>query len=201
MEGIWRKLSGRNRYHKLSTDEENTAVQRTDPTTTAAISADFENADDVIEDHQISSWSAFWNVCNSIQGVAILAMPYVIKGGGIWSILSIVVVAAISNYTGQILIKCHYDDVIDEDRGDSVRMRTRFELMNIFHLPFFISRFYAFFSQTIRTFSHFISKNKFFNHFKIFCQFFCEIPATNKIANINSGYLICVQNNFLTKCK
>ncbi|XP_066917743.1 vesicular inhibitory amino acid transporter-like [Clytia hemisphaerica] len=74
---------------------------------------------------KISSSNAFWNICNSIQGVAILAMPYVIKGGGWWSIVALVIVAAISNYTGQILIKCHYDEMENEEDGSTTIVRTR----------------------------------------------------------------------------
>ena len=80
--------------------------------------------DDDHSNHKISSTNAFWNVCNSIQGVAILAMPYVIKGGGWWSLVAMVIVAAISNYTGQILIKCHYEEV-HEDSDSIVYLRTR----------------------------------------------------------------------------
>ena len=82
--------------------------------------------DDEKSSHKISSSNAFWNVCNSIQGVAILAMPYVIKGGGWWSVVAMVIVAAISNYTGQILIKCHYEEV-HEDQSSVVYVRTRYD--------------------------------------------------------------------------
>lgn len=78
-----------------------------------------------VEQKKITSFNAFWNVSNSIQGVAILAMPYVIKGGGWWSVVAIILVAILSNYTGQILINCHYDDVIDEVTGETVSVRTR----------------------------------------------------------------------------
>lgn len=78
-------------------------------------------------DHKkITSFNAFWNVSNSIQGVAILAMPFVIKGGGWWSVAVICFVAILSNYTGQILIQCHYDDRIDLVSGELVHVRVRF---------------------------------------------------------------------------
>ena len=96
--------------------------------------ASVECGEEKEDDNRISSWKAFWNVCNSIQGVAILAMPYLIKGGGIWSIFTMIVVAAISNYTGQILIKCHYDEAMDEESGDIINIRKRFCV--IYHVHF-----------------------------------------------------------------
>ena len=96
-----------NSYTKISTDEE-CLIEKRKP------------------ENQVSSINAFWNICNSIQGVAILAMPYVIKGGGWWSIVSMVVIAAISNYTGQILLDCHYEAVKNKDCDEVVRLRTRY---------------------------------------------------------------------------
>ena len=78
-----------------------------------------------LEEGKISSLNSFWNICNSIQGVAILAMPYVIKGGGWWSVIAMVIVALISNYTGKILLKCHYEEVFDEVTGKTIEIRTR----------------------------------------------------------------------------
>ena len=65
-------------------------------------------SEDVL-DKKVSNTGAFWNICNSVQGVAILAMPYIIKTGGWWSIIALCIIAAMSNYTGQILIHCKYD--------------------------------------------------------------------------------------------
>ena len=91
---------------------------------------------DGIVDSKISSKSAFLNVCNSIQGVAILAMPYVIKGGGWWSVLAMLVVAALSNYTGQILIKCHYEELQDDATGENVLVRVRLVVIKaLINLP------------------------------------------------------------------
>ena len=90
---------------------------------------------DGIVDSKISSKSAFLNVCNSIQGVAILAMPYVIKGGGWWSVLAMLVVAALSNYTGQILIKCHYEELQDDTTGENVWVRVRLVTKALINLP------------------------------------------------------------------
>ncbi|XP_002169379.1 vesicular inhibitory amino acid transporter [Hydra vulgaris] len=101
-----------NRYTKISTDEECLLEKR-----------EVEN--------QVTSINAFWNICNSIQGVAILAMPYVIKGGGWWSIVSMVVIASISNYTGQILLDCHYETLKNQESGEVIRKRTRISYADI----------------------------------------------------------------------
>jgi len=102
----YKKLSDKQEDHDLSIGEK-------------------EECGDENNNMKISSANAFWNICNSIQGVAILAMPHVIEGGGWLSGVALVVVAAISNYTGQILIKCHYDEVKDKDSDEIVYIRTR----------------------------------------------------------------------------
>ena len=93
----------------------------------------------------ITKLNAFWNVCNSIQGVAILAMPYVIKGGGWWSVLALIIVAILSNYTGQILIECHYAYRYDPDDLVKKRVRVRTNFADIgravwpsFGMPFIL---------------------------------------------------------------
>ena len=73
---------------------------------------------------KITKASAFWNVCNSIQGVAILAMPYIMKAGGWYGVVFICLIAAASNYTGQILIECNYNFVENDDKS-STKKRVR----------------------------------------------------------------------------
>ena len=126
-------------YDKVSTSENN---EHNDVSRIAQRNNDgeFDDEEHLKTNHKISSSNAFWNVCNSIQGVAILAMPYIIKGGGWWSVVAMVIVAAISNYTGQILIKCHYDE-IHEDSNSIVYVRTRYENNEVILKFFFFQTF------------------------------------------------------------
>jgi len=68
---------------------------------------------------------AFWNICNTIQGLPILAIPYTFKSGGWWSLLALVIIAVTSNYTSVILVKSLYEE------RDGVRVRVRKSYMDI----------------------------------------------------------------------
>ena len=56
----------------------------------------------------------FWNIFNANQGVAILAMPYVVKSGGYATFFIIVAIAFVSNFTNKILVQCLYEYSPDE---------------------------------------------------------------------------------------
>ena len=49
----------------------------------------------------------FWNICNTIQGLPILAIPYTFKSGGWYSLITLLIVALASNYTSNILKKVY----------------------------------------------------------------------------------------------
>ncbi|EDO41339.1 predicted protein [Nematostella vectensis] len=55
-----------------------------------------------------SLWHAFWNLVNVIEGTGVLGLPYAVREGGIIVVLGLIILAVISNYTGQILIGCLY---------------------------------------------------------------------------------------------
>lgn len=65
----------------------------------------------------------FWNIFNANQGVAILAMPYVVKSGGYASLFSIIAIAFISNYTNRILVQCLYEF---SSEGEHIRVRSSY---------------------------------------------------------------------------
>lgn len=67
-------------------------------------------------------FETFWNICNTIQGLPILAIPYTFQVGGWWSLFTLVVVAIASNYTSIILVRSLYE----EKDGVKVRVRTSY---------------------------------------------------------------------------
>ena len=67
----------------------------------------------------------FWNICNTIQGLPILAIPYTFKSGGWWSLLTLIIVAVASNYTSIILVRSLYEV------RDGIRIRVRSSYMDI----------------------------------------------------------------------
>ncbi len=70
-------------------------------------------------------FETFWNICNTIQGLPILAIPYTFKVGGWWSLFTLVVVAITSNYTSIILVRSLYEV------KDGVKIRVRSSYMEI----------------------------------------------------------------------
>ena len=80
--------------------------------------------DETIEELQkISTMDTFWNACNSVQGLAILAMPLVTLFGGYWFIFGVIAIALLSNYTSKILIECLYEESPNKGR---IRVRNTY---------------------------------------------------------------------------
>ncbi|XP_072170640.1 vesicular inhibitory amino acid transporter-like [Diadema setosum] len=72
----------------------------------------------------ITAWDAGWNVTNAIQGMFLVALPYAVLHGGYWSILSLILTAVITCYTGLILVQCLYDT--NAITGEKVRVRATY---------------------------------------------------------------------------
>ena len=72
---------------------------------------------------KISTMDTFWNACNSVQGLTILAMPLVTSFGGYWFLFGITAIAVLSNYTSKILIQCLYEQFPGKGR---TRVRNTF---------------------------------------------------------------------------
>ncbi|KAL9972817.1 hypothetical protein ACROYT_G019196 [Oculina patagonica] len=61
------------------------------------------------EDKLASTFATFWNICNTIQGLPILVIPYAVRNGGYLAVLTLLLVAAASNYTGKTIVRCLYE--------------------------------------------------------------------------------------------
>lgn len=70
-------------------------------------------------------FETFWNICNTIQGLPILAIPYTFKIGGWWSMVTLLVIAVASNYTSVIIVRSLYEE------KDGVKIRVRSSYMEI----------------------------------------------------------------------
>ena len=69
--------------------------------------------------NKTSSLQAFFNIFNANMGTGVLAMPYVIRLTGYWGIILIILVAALGNYTGKLLIYCLREDTTYENLSKS----------------------------------------------------------------------------------
>ncbi|XP_028401736.1 vesicular inhibitory amino acid transporter-like [Dendronephthya gigantea] len=74
-------------------------------------------------DGKITTFEAFWNICNTIQGFPILSIAYVIQCGGIVSIISLLVVSVTSCYTSYLIVACMY---VYNNNGELVRVHYSF---------------------------------------------------------------------------
>jgi amino acid permease len=72
---------------------------------------------------EITTFEAFWNICNTIQGLPILSIAYVIQCGGIVSLISLIAVSCTSCYTSYVIVECMY---ICNEEGHGVRVRRSF---------------------------------------------------------------------------
>ena len=85
------------------------------------------------EDKLASTFATFWNICNTIQGLPILVIPYAVRNGGYLAILTLLLVAAASNYTGQTIVQCLYET--DTRSGKRKRVRNSYADVGNAFLP------------------------------------------------------------------
>ncbi|XP_068724563.1 vesicular inhibitory amino acid transporter-like [Montipora capricornis] len=94
---------GAYKFLRNVSDEESSEQEEVEKETHHAISSLEE------EENKTTNLQTFWNIFNANQGVAILAMPYVVKSGGYMTLFSIVAIAFVSNFTNRILVQCLYE--------------------------------------------------------------------------------------------
>ena len=98
-------------YHTVPT-----VVEDEDESDSGTESLAVDKLDERSPQKKVSNFYAFWNICNSIQGVAILAMPETVKYGGVFTVLCMTVVAILSSYTAKILVSCLYTETTSGKR-------------------------------------------------------------------------------------
>ena len=118
-------------FHGTDTDKRTLMHAPNEESTLASQSSDKvhkSSGNGQIEDEEAeltTVFETFWNICNTIQGLPILAIPYTFKVGGWWSMVTLLVVAVASNYTSIILVRSLYED------KDGVKVRVRSSYMEI----------------------------------------------------------------------
>ena len=80
---------------------------------------DQEDAENQLDNKTTTALQAFFNIFNANMGTGVLAMPYVIRLTGYWGIILIILVAALGNYTGKLLIYCLREDTAYENLSKS----------------------------------------------------------------------------------
>ena len=85
------------------------------------------------EENLASSFETFWNISNTIQGLPILVIPYAVRNGGYLAILTLLLVAAASNYTGKTIVRCLYEK--DSKTGRQRRVRDSYADVGNAFLP------------------------------------------------------------------
>jgi len=92
---------------------------------------DDEDAENAVEEEEkpaedlTTVCETFWNICNTIQGLPILAIPYTFKSGGWYSLVTLAIVACASLYTSRVLVKSLYEI------RDGIKVRVRSSYMDI----------------------------------------------------------------------
>lgn len=112
---------------KERTSEEESALvhesKKEDAKTIEEVEKTVEEA--VKESELTTVFETFWNICNTIQGLPILAIPYTFKVGGWWSLVTLLIIAVTSNYTSVIIVRSLYEE------KDGVKIRVRSSYMEI----------------------------------------------------------------------
>ena len=95
-----------------------------------------DKCDDAIsfqKENLASTFETFWNISNTIQGLPILVIPYAVRNGGYLAILTLLLVAVASNYTGKTIVRCLYET--DPQSGKRKRIRNSYADVGNAFLP------------------------------------------------------------------
>ena len=118
-------------YKLLTTDEREDVVD--DCSAQPAQNQEAE-ADSLKEKEDLaSSFETFWNISNTIQGLPILVIPYAVRNGGFLAVLTLLLVAAASNYTGKTIVRCLYET--NPESGKRKRIRSSYADIGNAFLP------------------------------------------------------------------
>ena len=79
-----------------------------------------------------SVWKTVANLVNYIEGVGFLALPYVLKEGGIGALVAFIIIPIIMWYLGTILTECLYDE---DSQGRKIRARSGYKDLGDALLP------------------------------------------------------------------
>ena len=123
------ETAGENVGENANTDTQATEVEEKSASLYESAEADKKFVDDVEaetkQEDLTTVFETFWNICNTIQGLPILAIPYTFKVGGWWSLVTLIIIAVASNYTSIILVRSLYEE------KDGVKIRVRSSYMDI----------------------------------------------------------------------
>ena len=61
------------------------------------------------EENLTTTFETFLTICNTIQGLPILIVPYIFKAGGWWALFALLIIAWVSGYTSIILVRSLYE--------------------------------------------------------------------------------------------
>ncbi|KAJ7353724.1 hypothetical protein OS493_032594 [Desmophyllum pertusum] len=76
-----------------------------------------------------SALQASWNVLNLIQGTGTLGVPFAVMQGGYMSLVAIVAISIITNYTGKLIIECLYEKPFNDQGTRGVRLRNSYAMI------------------------------------------------------------------------
>jgi len=93
----------------------------------------YDNVISLREENLASTFETFWNISNTIQGLPILVIPYAVRNGGYLAILTLLLVAVASNYTGKTIVRCLYET--DPQSGKRKRVRNSYADVGDAFLP------------------------------------------------------------------
>ena len=79
-----------------------------------------------------SVWKTVANLVNYIEGVGFLALPYVLKEGGIGALVAFIIIPIILWYMGTIVTECLYEE---DSQGRKIRVRSGYKDLGDALLP------------------------------------------------------------------
>ena len=108
-----------------SSDAEGSSDEDFSPSSNGKVSHDPSPGD-------ASVWKTVANLVNYIEGVGFLALPYVVKEGGIGALVAFLIIPVILWYTGTILTECLY---VEDSKGKKTRTRSGYKDLGDAVLP------------------------------------------------------------------
>lgn len=73
--------------------------------------------------------NSFSSLCFHALGTGTLGVPFAVMQGGYMSLVAIVIISIITNYTGKLIIECLYEKPFNDQGTRGVRLRNSYALI------------------------------------------------------------------------
>ena len=74
-------------------------------------------------------YAYFYSLNSQCSGTGTLGVPFAVMQGGYMSLVAIIIISMITNYTGKLIIECLYEKPFNDQGTRGVRLRNSYALI------------------------------------------------------------------------